>query len=108
MLFNSQYTKLLFQHIINKKLLRWHFNSLSLSSSPPTKPSQSARFYIYSTSQFGLVTFQVFDGHQRLVAALVDSTSLKGDNSKSYHIPGMRNTQQSWKAEKEMEDNLKE
>jgi len=70
---------LLIQQVINQELLRWYFNILFFFS-----------YYVfpiwcifstYSTSQLGLVTFQVANGHVWLMAMILDSTSLEEDHS---------------------------
>lgn len=47
-----------------------------------TKYSQFGTSSVCSTTQFGPVTFQEPNGHRWPMAAILDSTSLGGDNSK--------------------------
>lgn len=51
------------------------------------KSSQSGDFfYIYSTSQFGWITFQVLNGHIWLMTTILDCTFLEEGIYRSYSI----------------------
>lgn len=67
------------QQVINQKLLRWYFNILFFFHIMVFLVW--CIFSTYSTSQLGLVTFRVANGHIWLMAMIPDSTALEEDDS---------------------------